>query len=31
MDWTLDGEFARGAENIRIENLHSAVQIMVRE
>ena len=31
MDWTLDGEFAKGAETIEIENLHSAVQIMVHE
>ena len=31
MDWTLDGEFAKGAETIEIENLHSAVHIMVHE
>ncbi len=31
MDWTLDGEFAKGAETIDIENLHSAVRVMVRE
>lgn len=29
MDWTLDGEFAKGSERIDIENLHSAVHIMV--
>ena len=29
MDWTLDGEFAKGAEKIEIENLHSAVRVMV--
>ena len=29
MDWTLDGEFAKGEEHIRIENLHSAVRVMV--
>jgi diacylglycerol kinase family enzyme len=29
MDWTLDGEFAKGSPEIRIENLHSAVNIMV--
>ena len=30
MDWTLDGEFAKGGAQIEIENLHSAVRIMVR-
>ena len=30
MDWTLDGEFAKGAAELHIENLHSAVRIMVR-
>ena len=29
MDWTLDGEFAKGAPELEIENLHSAVRIMV--
>ena len=29
MDWTLDGEFAKGSELIRIENLHSAIRVMV--
>lgn len=29
MDWTLDGEFAKGSASIEIENLHSAVQIVV--
>ncbi len=29
MDWTLDGEFAKGSAEIEIENLHSAVNIMV--
>ena len=30
MDWTLDGEFAQGSASIEIENLHSAVNIMVK-
>lgn len=30
MDWTLDGEFAKGSRRIEIENLHSAVNIMVK-
>lgn len=30
MDWTLDGEYAKGSAQIRIENLHSAVNIMVK-
>lgn len=29
MDWTLDGEFAKGSERIEIENLHSAINVMV--
>ena len=29
MDWTLDGEFAKGSSRIEIENLHGAVQVMV--
>ena len=29
MDWTLDGEFAKGSKTIEIENLHSAVNIVV--
>ena len=29
MDWTRDGEFAKGSAEIEIENLHSAVNIMV--
>ncbi|MBR4195002.1 MAG: YegS/Rv2252/BmrU family lipid kinase [Oscillospiraceae bacterium] len=29
MDWTLDGEFAQGSERIEIENLHSAVNIVI--
>ena len=29
MDWTLDGEFAKGSEEITIENLHNAVNIVV--
>ena len=29
MDWTLDGEFAKGSPEITIENLHSAVNVMV--
>lgn len=31
MDWTLDGEFAKGSETIEIENLHSAVNIVVNK
>lgn len=31
MDWTLDGEFAKGSETIEIENLHSAIQIVVND
>ncbi len=31
MDWTLDGEFAPGAETIQIDNLHDAVQVIVPE
>ena len=30
MDWTLDGEYAKGASEIAIENLHSAVNIMMK-
>ncbi len=29
MDWTLDGEFAKGSASIEIKNLHSAVNIVV--
>ena len=29
MDWTLDGEFAKGSTDVEITNLHSAVNIMV--
>ncbi len=29
MDWTLDGEFAKGCACIRIENLHSAINVVV--
>ena len=29
MDWTLDGEFAKGSARIEIENLHSAINVMV--
>ena len=29
MDWTLDGEFAKGSASVEIENLHSAVNIVV--
>ena len=29
MDWTLDGEFAKGETELEIENLHSAVHILV--
>ena len=31
MDWTLDGEYAKGASEIAVENLHSAVQIMMKD
>ena len=31
IDWTLDGEFAKGDSVIEIENMHSAIQIMVNE
>lgn len=30
MDWTLDGEFAKGSAQIEVENLHSAVNIQVK-
>ena len=29
MDWTLDGEFAPGSPSIEIENLHSAINIVI--
>ena len=29
MDWTLDGEFAKGSARIEIENLHSSINVMV--
>ena len=29
-DWTLDGEFSPGAATVKIENIHSAVRLMVR-
>ena len=29
MDWTLDGEFAKGSDSIEIQNLHSAIQVIV--
>ncbi|MBQ1371979.1 MAG: YegS/Rv2252/BmrU family lipid kinase [Oscillospiraceae bacterium] len=29
MDWTLDGEFAVGSPSIEIENLHSAVNLLI--
>ncbi len=28
MDWTIDGEYEKGCENIKIENLHSAISIL---
>ena len=31
MDWTLDGEYAKGAANLSVENLQSAVRILVNE
>ena len=30
MDWTLDGEFAKGRENLEIENIHDAIRVMCR-
>ena len=30
MDWTLDGEFAAGSARVEIENLHSAVRVIVK-
>ncbi|MDD7512144.1 MAG: YegS/Rv2252/BmrU family lipid kinase [Peptostreptococcaceae bacterium] len=29
MDWTLDGEFQEGAEEILIENMHNAIKVIV--
>lgn len=29
MDWTLDGEFAKGSAEIQIKNLHSAIRVIV--
>ena len=29
MDWTLDGEWAEGAEHCTVENLHHAVNVIV--
>ena len=29
MDWTLDGEFAKGCSELVIENLHSAISVVV--
>ena len=29
MDWTLDGEFAKGSSRVEIENLHSVVNVVV--
>lgn len=31
MDWTLDGEWSKGAEEIRVENLHHAIRLMQKE
>ena len=31
VDWTLDGEFGQGSEVIEIENIHSAVRLMVKK
>lgn len=31
MDWTLDGEWQKGAEKIRVENLHNAIRIITKE
>ena len=29
MDWTLDGEFAKGSSRVEIENLHSVVNVVI--
>jgi YegS/Rv2252/BmrU family lipid kinase len=31
VSWTLDGEFQQGSEEILVENLHSAIEIVMRE
>ncbi len=31
VSWTLDGEFAEGKEEIKIENIHSAIKLVVPE
>ncbi|MBQ8202683.1 MAG: YegS/Rv2252/BmrU family lipid kinase [Clostridia bacterium] len=31
VSWTLDGEFAEGSDEIRIENIHSAIKLIVPE
>ena len=31
MDWTLDGEFAKGEATLEIENLRSAIRLMVND
>lgn len=31
VSWTLDGEFAEGKEEIKIENIHSAIKLIVPE
>ena len=31
VSWTLDGEYQEGSEEIRVENLHQAIEIVMRE
>ncbi len=31
MPWTLDGEYAPGCQDILVENLHNAIQLMLRQ
>ena len=31
MPWTLDGEYQQGCEQIKIQNLHGAIQVMLNE
>ena len=31
MDWTLDGEYEKGSENIEIKNLHSAITLVIKK
>ena len=29
VDWTLDGEYAAGSEEVNITNLHNAIELIV--